>query len=154
MKWNFGVLKCFGLCLAFCGVLSLLQFLAACSPASETKTTKGNTVMQTQTITENNTPFACNMAALNHEQKKRVLDLLKELKTKRQEVVELPDGYAFRFAMDSDTFKNAAEFITLERLCCPFFEFELAAEKADGAMWLRLKGREGVKDFIKTEFDL
>lgn len=154
MKGNFGFLKCFGLCLVFCGALCLLQFFAACSPASETKTTKGNNVMQTQTITENETPFACNIAALKAEQKKRVLDLLKELKTKRQEVVELPDGYAFRYAMDSDTFKNAAEFITLERLCCPFFEFELAAEKADGAMWLRLRGREGVKDFIKIEFDL
>lgn len=110
--------------------------------------------MQTQTITDNDTPFACNMAALDAEQKKRVLDLLKELKTKRQEVKELPDGYALRYSMDSNTFRDAAEFITLERLCCPFFEFELAAEKADGAMWLRLKGSEGVKDFIKIEFDL
>lgn len=152
MKWNFGFLKCFGLCLAFCGALCLLQFFAACSPASETKTIKGNSNMQT--ITENDTPFACNMAALSAEQKKRVLDLLKELKTNRQEVVELPDGYAFRYAMDSDAFRNAAEFITLERLCCPFFEVELAAEKAEGAMWLRLKGREGVKDFIKIEFSL
>lgn len=77
---------------------------------------------------------------------------LKELATKRQEVKELPNGYAFRYAMDSDTFRQAAEFVTLERLCCPFFEFELAAEKADGAMWLRLTGPEGVKDFIKLEF--
>lgn len=153
MKWNFGFLKCFSLCLVFCGALCLLQFFVACSPDSKTKTTQGNNVMKTQTMTENKTPFACNMAAFNAEQKKRVLDLLKELKTKRQEVKELPDGYAFRYAMDSDTFRKAAEFITLERLCCPFFEFELAAEKADGAMWLRLKGREGVKEFIKIEFD-
>lgn len=132
MKWNFGFLKCYGLCLVFCGAFSFLQFFAACSPASETKITKENNNMQT--ITENDTPFACNMAALNAEQKKRVLELLKELKTKKQEVEELPDGYAFRYAMDSDTFRNAAEFITLERLCCPFFEFELAAEKTDGSM--------------------
>jgi len=56
--------------------------------------------------------------------------------------------------METDTFRNAAEFITLERLCCPFFEFELIAEKADGSMWLRLKGGDGVKDFIKIEFDI
>lgn len=109
--------------------------------------------MKTQTITENDTPFACDMSALGAEQKKRVLDLLKELISKRQEIKELPDGYAFRYAMDFGTFRNAAEFVTLERLCCPFFEFELAAEKAGGAMWLRLKGREGVKDFIKIEFE-
>lgn len=109
--------------------------------------------MKTQTITENDTPFACDMSALDAEQKKRVLDLLKDLKTKQHEIKELPDGYAFRYAMDSGTFISAAEFITLERLCCPFFDFELAAEKDGGAMWLRLKGREGVKDFIKIEFD-
>ena len=154
MKSNFGFLKCFGLCLIFCGALCLLQFFAACSPASGTKATKENSTMQTQTTTENDTPFACNMGALNPEQKKRVLDLLNELKAKRQEVKELPDGYAFRYSMDSDTFRNAAEFITLERLCCPFFNFELEVEKDNGAMWFKLNGREGVKDFIKLEFDI
>ncbi len=39
-----------------------------------------------QTITENETPFACDMSALNAEQRKRVLDLLAELKAKRQEI--------------------------------------------------------------------
>lgn len=154
MKRKFGSLKCFGLCLLFCGAICLLQFFAACTPAPETKTTNGNDIaMKTQTITENDTPFACDMSALDAEQKKRVLDLLKELKTNKQEIKELSDGYAFRYAMDTVTFRNAAEFITLERLCCPFFEFELASEKENGAMWLRLKGREGVKDFIKIEFD-
>lgn len=106
-----------------------------------------------QTITQNNTPFTCNMSALDAEGKKRILTLLAELKTKRLEIKELPDGFAFRYAMDNQSFKNAAEFITLERLCCPFFEFGLAAEKEDGSMWLTLKGREGVKDFIKIEFE-
>lgn len=106
-----------------------------------------------QTITHNETPFACDMSALNAEEKKRVLVLLEELKTKKQEIQELPDGYAFRFTMDTKTFKNAAEFITYERLCCPFFEFELVVEKENGSMWFRLKGQEGVKDFIKIEFD-
>ena len=48
--------------------------------------------------------------------------------------------------MDSETFRNAAEFVTYERLCCPFFAFELEVEKENGAMWLKLRGREGVKD--------
>ncbi len=93
------------------------------------------------------------MSALNGEQRKRVLALLEELKAKRQEIKELPDGYVFRYQMDSDTFLNAAEFITLERLCCPFFEFGLKVEKENGAMRLQLTGREGVKDFIRIEFD-
>ncbi|MDQ4120242.1 MAG: hypothetical protein M3209_02095 [Acidobacteriota bacterium] len=105
-----------------------------------------------QTITDNETPFACNMSALNADEKKRTLELLGLLKTKRQEIKELPDGYAFRFATDNEIIKNAAEFITFERLCCPFFEFELAV-KENGSTWLRFRGNEGVKDFIKIEFD-
>lgn len=152
MKFNFGSLKCFGFCLVFCSALCLAQvFVSGCS-TQKTEFKDGNGNMQT--ITENDTPFACNMAALNGEQKKRVLDLLKELKAKRQEVRELPDGFAFRYAMDSDTLRNAAEFIVYERLCCPFFSFELEVEKDNGAMWLRLEGREGVKDFIRIEFDI
>ncbi len=106
-----------------------------------------------QTITNNDTPFACDMSALNAEQRKRVLDLLEELKAKRQDIKELPNGYAFRYQMESDIFRDAAEFITLERLCCPFFEFGLNVEKENGGMWLQLTGREGVKDFIRIEFD-
>jgi hypothetical protein len=44
-----------------------------------------------------------------------------------------------------------SEFIARERLCCPFFTFELVAEQEDGPLWLHLRGREGVKDFIKIE---
>lgn len=106
-----------------------------------------------QTITENDTPFACDMSALNAEQRKRVLELLDVLKAQRLEIAELPDGYAFRYEMNSEIFLAAAEFITYERLCCPFFEFALLVESEKGAMRLQLKGREGVKDFIRIEFD-
>lgn len=50
-----------------------------------------------QTITNNETPFACDMSALDEEQRTRVLALLEELKAKRQAIKELPDGYAFRY---------------------------------------------------------
>lgn len=151
MKINFGFLKCFGFCLVFCLMVCLSQiFLSGCSsPKAEVK--DGNNM---QTITQNETPFACNMAALKPDEKKRTLALLNELKSKKQEIKELPDGYAFRYQMDSETFRNAAEFITYERLCCPFFEFGLNIEKENGSMWLELKGREGVKDFIKIEFEM
>jgi hypothetical protein len=107
-----------------------------------------------QSVSENESPFACDMSALTGEQKKRLLDLQKELQTKKQETKELPDGFAFRLASDSETLRNAAEFITYERLCCPFFDFELTVDREGGPMWLKLKGRDGVKDFIRSEFGL
>src|SRR5215471_8461622 len=49
---------------------------------------------------------------------------------------------------------DAAEFITLERLCCPFYDFALESEREGGPVWLTLTGREGVKEFAKIEFDV
>lgn len=152
MKLNFGFLKCFGFCLVFCSALCLLQVFVPGGSTQKAKIKDDNSMIQT--ITDNETPFACNMTALNPEEKKRVLDLLNELKVKHQEVKELSNGYAFRYAMDSETFRHAAEFIIYERLCCPFFEFDLKVEKENGAMWLQLTGRPGIKNFIKIEFGI
>ena len=94
------------------------------------------------------------MSALTDQQKDRTMELLGQLKARMVEARELPDGYAFRFDIDPRTVRDAAEFITYERLCCPFFDFELGVEREGGPLWLRLKGREGVKDFIRIEFGL
>ncbi len=67
------------------------------------------------------------------------------------DVQGLPDGYAFRLPHESDMLVQAAEFIALERLCCPFFGFALEVEPEGGACWLHLTGREGVKPFIRAE---
>lgn len=100
------------------------------------------------------TPFACNMKALSGEQRKRYATLLKHFEEAREEVKELPDGYAFRFPADPQMIQETAEFIGYEHACCPFFDIELAVEGEGGPLWLRLKGREGIKKFIETEFEL
>jgi len=67
------------------------------------------------------------------------------------EIRELPDGYAFLLPNKSDALPEVAEFISLEKLCCPFFGFTLEVEPEGGAVWLHLTGREGVKPFIRAE---
>src|SRR5438034_1441692 len=49
---------------------------------------------------------------------------------------------------------RVAEFIELERRCCPFFRFELEVQDEGRAAWLRLTGRMGVKQFIAAELGL
>lgn len=112
--------------------------------------------MKSQLKTENTkeSPFACNISVLTKQQRTRTFSLLDKMKNNIQEVKELTDGYAFRFPMEAQMLMEIGEFITYERLCCPFFDFELAVEREGGPMWLRLKGREGVKDFIRMEFGL
>ena len=102
----------------------------------------------------NESPIACNMAALSDEQRKRILVLIKQIRAAGQEMRELADGYSLRVPAESAMIKDVAEWITLERLCCPFFRFEMEVEQEGGAMWVRLTGREGVKEFTKIELGL
>jgi hypothetical protein len=98
--------------------------------------------------------FACNMLALNSEERKRHIEVAKRLRTATKEERELPDGYAFRFSSDQPTILLVSEFIARERLCCPFFTFEMVVEPEDGPLWIRLRGAEGVKAFIRAEFGM
>jgi hypothetical protein len=103
---------------------------------------------------EKESPFACNMLALDAEGRQRHKTVTEQMHAAMKEVQELPDGYAFRFPAEQATILLVSEFIARERLCCPFFTFELVAEREDGPLWLRLRGREGVKIFIKAELGI
>ena len=98
--------------------------------------------------------FACNMLALNAEGRKRHIEVTKQLRAATKEGRELSDGYAFRFSSEQSTILLVSEFIAREHLCCPFFTFEMVVEPEDGPLWMRLRGAEGVKDFIKAEFGI
>ena len=66
-------------------------------------------------------PFACDMTALDAEQRARHYRFAEQLSAVVLEFKELPDGYAAQFSMEPETVMSPAEFITSERLCCPFF---------------------------------
>ena len=99
-------------------------------------------------------PFACNVSGISAERRPRYMALARTLVSTKKEVRELADGYAFRFSAEASTIQDLAEFITYERLCCPFFDLEIVVEREGGPTWLRLRGREGVKEFIRVEFGI
>jgi hypothetical protein len=68
-----------------------------------------------------------------------------------QRVEELADGYAFGFPGSAEWGHRLVDFINSERVCCRFFTFELVFEPNFGQIWLRVKGPEGVKEFVKDE---
>jgi hypothetical protein len=96
-------------------------------------------------------PIACDMSALDVGQRARHRELVRTLQVGIQGSAELADGYALRYGAEPQRFLELAEFVTLEKLCCPFLHFALEQEPGDGAVWLRLTGREGVKDFLREE---
>jgi hypothetical protein len=100
----------------------------------------------------NESPIACNLNALDRGQRQRHQSLTVQLRAATQETRELPDGYSFGLPSDEMTIQRTAEWITLERRCCPFISFELEVGREGRPLWLSLTGREGMKAFLKTEF--
>jgi hypothetical protein len=100
---------------------------------------------------ENESPFACDMSAIAADRRGAHLATIDKLFQAVESFRELPNGYTFRLRAELHVLMTAAEFIALERLCCPFFGFALEVEREDGAIWLSLTGREGVKPFIMAE---
>ena len=102
-------------------------------------------------MAEQESPFTCDMTAFSPSERKQHIDAIQEVFGAVEETRELPDGYAFRLPNEVAWVMKAADFITKERLCCPFFGFALQLEPERGALWLSLTGREGVKPFIMAE---
>ena len=98
-------------------------------------------------------PFACNRAALTPQARKRHFDELSPaLRARKKSIRELRDGFEFEFPPDTATFELVSEWVVGERLCCPFFDIDMHVEREGGSLWLRLTGREGVKQFIRADF--
>jgi hypothetical protein len=95
-------------------------------------------------------PFACRANALDKTQRKRQQELIELVRRSAQETRELPDGFAFRLATDPALFQQAAEWVGLERRCCPFVHFTLEW-KRDDTVWIAFTGAPGVKDFLAEE---
>jgi hypothetical protein len=103
----------------------------------------------TQALKES--PLACDMSAIEPGLREQHMARGRELFRAATEILELPDGYAFRLIGETDSLIKAAEFISLEKLCCPFLCFVIEVEPEGGPLWLRMTGREGVKAFIREE---
>lgn len=97
-------------------------------------------------------PFACRLSGFSGPERARHSGLIEQLQPALEEVRELSDGYAYRFADDGSLFARLAEWIRLESICCPFLHFELKVERRGGPVWLRLTGGDGAKEFLKSQF--
>ncbi|TMI08893.1 hypothetical protein E6H34_03640 [Candidatus Bathyarchaeota archaeon] len=104
--------------------------------------------------TRNDPPFYCNMSALDQDQRKRHDILTRNLLAKHVEIEELADGYGLRFPNDRSLFTALSEWATLEQLCCPFLTLTIESQHDQGPIWLRVSGRDGVKDFLRAELGI
>jgi hypothetical protein len=96
--------------------------------------------------------FYCDRLVLTADQRKHKAELEKVLRSLITGVHELSDGYQFEFPPETHTLQMLSEWIGMERTCCPFFEFDLSLQAEAGPLSMSLRGREGVKQFIRADF--
>ena len=100
-------------------------------------------------IETNDRELACRLP--DEEQNRQWEDVASEVYAAVEKTKELEDGYAFQFPSSDEWVRTLTEYVLYERGCCPFVQFELALEPEGGATWLRMRGGEDVKRFVREE---
>jgi hypothetical protein len=70
-----------------------------------------------------------------------------------QGIQQIENGYEFTFPNETDFICKIAEFISMERLCCPFLNFTLDVFSNHEPVSLSLTGPIGTQEFLRAEFD-
>ncbi len=96
--------------------------------------------------------FACNLRGISAAQRPRYNELVKRIRTSIHNRREIAHGYVFEVDSKAVTLSEAAEWVRMERLCCPFLSLQLAPSGNQAYWLLTLVGPQGVKPFIKAEF--
>ncbi|MBA2713598.1 MAG: hypothetical protein H0U55_08625 [Rubrobacteraceae bacterium] len=110
--------------------------------------------MKVETRDGGNEPaVACDFGAMDDEQRERYRALRRRLGEDFHEARELEDGYAFRHSSGPDVLVALAEYVSLERLCCPFFDFAIEVGRGGGEVWLRMTGPEGAKSILEDAME-
>jgi hypothetical protein len=103
-------------------------------------------------MTDEMPAIACDLTALPDGGRERVTALAGTLIPMAGEVRDLQDGYALGYHDASPgLFSALAEFIALDRLCCPFLRHGLVSDPGRGTVWLQLTGRQGAKEAIASD---
>jgi hypothetical protein len=98
-------------------------------------------------------PIACTPNAIPAEQKARWFEAAKAFYASIEELRELPDGYACRLPIIDGTLTRAAEYVSLDRLCCRFVTWHLRVEPDGGPLWLWITGPAGTKELMRSCFE-
>jgi hypothetical protein len=135
---------------AAAGLAALLSstVLVQASPQETTTKEKEKQVRTTQN------KFYCNIKALNPAVRERHKKLTDKLIAARREIVETEKGYEFQYGPSHVSLAELADWVAAEGKCCPFFDFHIDLEREGSLLCLRLTGEEGIKPFIRSEFQI
>lgn len=96
--------------------------------------------------------IACNLKAISAAERPRYDHLIQRLRSAVQGRSEFPAGYSYLVDSRRVGLQDIAEWITMERLCCPFLAFQLNISSDQSDYSLTLTGPDGVKALLQEEF--
>jgi hypothetical protein len=94
----------------------------------------------------------CNMGVFTPAQREAHVLATTELMQGIQNVRAIEKGYEFTFPNETAFISRIAEFISNERLCCPFLTFALEIRSDSESISLSLTGPIGTQEFLRAEF--
>ncbi len=96
--------------------------------------------------------IACNLKAIAPAERQRYDELTKRVRAAVRERRELADGFTYKMDGKAITLPETAEWLSLERQCCPFLTFQLSVAGKESDWGLSLTGPAGVKALLTAEF--
>lgn len=97
-------------------------------------------------------PIVCDLSVLTDRERLRVEGIARARFAEVDALRELPDGYRIGFGEASpQLIADLAEFVALDRLCCPFLRHALVSEPGDTRIWLELTGPTGAAAAIAED---
>jgi hypothetical protein len=97
------------------------------------------------------TPLACNLGVFSPNERGRY-DRLRATLLAAAHVERTNGGYAVSLPGDDETFRAVAEWVLLERRCCPFISFAVSFGDAGQPLRVALTGDAAVEEVLRTEF--
>jgi hypothetical protein len=136
------------------GVVSVLLTLGseAAKPLSQESALKKTDGEKSATTVSGK--FYCNIKALTPGERVEHQRLTDKLIAARKKIVETDKGYEFQFSPSDVSLENLADWVAAEGKCCRFFDFHIDLEAAGTLLCLRLTGEDGIKEFIRAEFQV
>lgn len=101
---------------------------------------------------KSDTPLACDTTVFTPAEREDHMRKTTRLYRSVQDVRESDNGFEFTFPNETKVITGLAEFISKERLCCPFLEFTLKVTPKEEPITLLLSGPEGTREFLQAEF--
>lgn len=96
-------------------------------------------------------PLSCDLSALTRAERAAHQKYTRVLVEKALEQQPLEHGRRFRFA--SAQLVTIAQWVALERRCCPFFAFQIEVEPEAKGVTLSVTGPDGAVEFLEAEWE-